>query len=104
MKNEVKPISTFYVVCGVIICLCAIAEFIIWIVDASKVHMNNQVIMGTGFLTISTGVLFYLLTRRKSYSVANWGLWISIIACIALFFIGIAVTPSVSELGAIYPY
>lgn len=106
-NSENGQINKFYVICGIIICLCAIAEFIIWIVDASKLHMANQVIMGTGFLTISVGVLLYLLTRPKSYSVANWLLWICIIACIVLFFVGIAVTPSAEEaaglLGTTFP-
>lgn len=103
MKNDNFTINKAWIVCGIIICLCAIAEFIIWIVDASKVHMNNQVIMGIGFLSITCGVLYYLLVRPKSYKAANWGLWISIVACIALFFVGIAVTPSTAELGAMYP-
>lgn len=90
-------INKFYVICGIVICLCAIAEFIIWIVDASKLHMTNQLIMGTGFLTISVGVLLYLLTRPRSYTLANWLLWICIIGCIALFFVGIAVTPSAED-------
>lgn len=105
--REPRNINKFYQICGVVICLCAIAEFIIWIVDASKLHMNNQLIMSTGFLTISVGVLLYLLTRAKSYVVSNWILWISIIACIVLFFVGIAVTPSPEEaaglLGATFP-
>ncbi len=104
MSNETKSINKFYVICGVIICLCAIAEFIIWIVDASKIHMTNQIIMGSGLLTLTVGVLYYLLVRPKSYSAANWGLWITIVACIALFFVGVALTPSQAEIvGYVYP-
>lgn len=100
--REDGRINTFYLVCGVVICICAIAEFIIWIVDAEKLHMTNQVIMGSGLLSITVGTLWYLLVRHKSYSAANWGLWITIIACIVLFFIGIATTPETATLGEIY--
>lgn len=99
--REDRGINKFYVICGIVICLCAIAEFILWIIDAGKMHMPNQVIMGSGFLTLSAGVLLYLLVRNKSYLAANWLLWVSIIACIALFFVGIAVTPSVTEAAGV---
>lgn len=86
------PVGKFYLACGVIICLCAIAEFIIWIIDAGRDHATNLVVMGTGFLSISAGVLWYLLTSRKSSTAAKGGLWVGIIACIALMFIGVAIS------------
>lgn len=95
--RDTRKVNKFYVICGIVICLCAIAEFVLWIVDASKLHMTNQIIMGSGFLTISVGVLLYLLIRPKSYVGANWALWICIIACIVLFFAGIAATPTAEE-------
>ena len=105
--REIKNINLFYVICGVIICLAAIAEFIIWIVDASKLHMPNQLIMGTGFLTLAVGVLLYLLIRPKNYVVSHWLLWLCIIGSIVLFFVGIAQTPTSEEaaglLGATFP-
>lgn len=104
MRNETKSINKLYTVCGIIICLCAIAEFIIWIVDASKIHMTNQIVMGSGLLTLTVGVLYYLLVRPRSYNAANWGLWITIVACIVLFFVGVALTPSQAEIaGYVYP-
>lgn len=105
-RRGIRRMDKIYMVIGLVICICAVAEFIIWIVDASKLHLENQILMGAGFLTISVGVLLYLLTRTWSYTVSNWLLWICIIGCIVLFFVGIAKTPDVSEaaglLGA-YP-
>lgn len=96
-----RNISKFYVVCGVVISLCAIAEFIIWIVNANKVHMNNQLFMGTGFLAISVGVLWYLLFRQRSFKTANTGLWLTIIGGIVLFIIGISMSPSPADIAAL---
>lgn len=108
MKNDISrsdsesgKINIFYQVCGIIISLCAIAEFIIWICDASKLHFNNQVILGSGLLSVSVGALLYLLFRNKSYKAANVILWVTIIAAIVLFFVGIAVTPEAGVLGAV---
>lgn len=84
-------LKSFYRLCGIIISLCAIAEFIIWIVGADAVHATNEMFMGIGFLAISVGVFLYLLIRPKSYVFANWLLWIGVIACIVLMFIGIAI-------------
>ncbi len=98
--REIKDINKFYVACGIIICLAAIVEFIIWIVDASKLHMANQLIMGTGFLTLAVGVMMYLLVRPRSYSLANWLLWLCIIGSLVLFFIGVMKTPSPEEAAA----
>ena len=105
-RRGIRRMDKIYMVIGLVICICAVAEFIIWIVDASKLHLENQILMGAGFLTISVGVLLYLLTRTWSYTVSNWLLWICIIGCIVLCFVGTAKTPDVSEaaglLGA-YP-
>lgn len=76
--------------CGLIITLCAIAEFIIWTVGANSVHATSEMFMGIGFLCISVGAFLYLLIRPKSYLISNWLLWIGIIACIVLMIIGIA--------------
>lgn len=105
MKNtdrNSRGINKFYLVCGVIICLCAIAEFIIWIVDASKLHETNQIVLGSGLLAITVGALWYLLMRRRSYAAANGVLWFTIIGAIVCFIVGVALTPSSQELGAIY--
>lgn len=92
LSSQSSQGSKLSLVCGVIICLCAIAEFIIWIIDANRDHSSNLVVMGVGFLSISAGVLWYLLTGRGSSAVAKTGLWVGIIACIALLFIGVAIS------------
>lgn len=102
VKDKInKGINKFYTVCGVVICLCAIVEFIVWIVDSSKVHLNNQLIMGAGFLSLTVGVLWYILVRSKNRTIAAAGLWLTILACIVLFFIGLWTTPSVSEAATV---
>ena len=108
MKKESKAVeprdrglNKVYQICGVVICLAAIVTFIIWIIDSSKIHMMSQTIMGVGLLTISLGVLMYLLTRRNSYVLANWLLWICILGSIVLFFVGMAKAEDVSEAAAI---
>ena len=60
-RRGIRRMDKIYMVIGLVICICAVAEFIIWIVDASKLHLENQILMGAGFLTISVGVLLYLL-------------------------------------------
>lgn len=103
MGTHNNSINKIYVSCGVVICLCAITEFILWIVDASKLHMTNQIVMGCGLLSITCGTLFYLIVRPSGPRVANYVLWTTIIACIVLFFIGVALTPSAGTLGEIMP-
>lgn len=90
-QPEARKISSFYIACGIIISLAAIAEFIIWIIDATIVHTPNLLMMGIGFLVLSVGCLWYCLFRNKAYHCANWGLWISVIASIALMFVGLAI-------------
>ena len=65
-RRGIRRMDKIYMIIGLVICICAVAEFIIWIVDASKLHLENQILMGAGFLTISVGVLLYLLTRTRS--------------------------------------
>ena len=96
MDEEIR-FYRLYMGAGVVICLCAIAEFIFWIVDASKLHMPNQVVMGCGLLSVTVGALQYILLRRYAGRVTNVLLWICIIACIILFFIGIALTPGTAD-------
>lgn len=86
------PVRKANFVLGIVISLCAIAEFIIWIVDANRVHSSNLVVMGVGLLAISGGVLGYLLSRAKSRALADTLLWIGVIACVVLLFIGIAIS------------
>lgn len=88
--SALDPLQKFYVVCGVVICLAAIAEFIIWIIDTSKVHAGSLLYTGIGFLALSVGALWFLLTRCRSKIVADTGLWIGVIGCIVLLFIAIA--------------
>lgn len=102
VKDRVnRGLNKFYTVCGVVICLCAIVEFILWIIDSSKLHLSNQLIMGAGFLTLTVGVLWYLLVRSKNMTIANAGLWLTILACIALFFVGLWTTPSTADAAAL---
>ena len=89
--RNLPGISKFNLVCGVILCLCFIAAFIVWIVNAGKINSPSETLIGISFLTMTVGALWYLLTRPRSYIVANVGLWIAIIACVVLMFVALAI-------------
>lgn len=89
--RSLPAISKFYIVSGVILCLCFIAAFIVWIVNANKINSQSETIIGISFLTMTVGALWYLLTRPRHYLVANVGLWVGIIACVVLMFVALAI-------------
>lgn len=91
VARQEKRTNRMVTVCGIILCLCAVAEFIIWITDTARQHMIHEELMGIGFLALTVGVLWYLPLRSKG-RVAQAGLWTGIVAAVALFFVGMCIS------------
>lgn len=83
-------LQKFYTVSGIVLCLCAIAEFIVWIIDAGRDKFITEQYFGIGFLAMSVCALLFLIVRPSSRKCANWIAAIGVIAILVLGIIGIS--------------